>query len=461
MREPRAAESGENSRGTRDQPSGSRRPPRCAPVEGLDVMRDYSLSHLSDQTLLRDLEAALASDRTTTAVLLAHLAEVDARKLYLPAAYPSMFAFCVHELGVSEDAAYKRIRAARTARQCPAIFAAVADGRLHLSAVVMLTPHLTPQNAEELIGAAARRTKSELEQLLAQHFPQPELPGQVRAICDPPAPALLPGQLAPEPVGAPIGQLAPGQVEAVAPRAKVAPIARQRFALQLTIGQSTYDKLQYAQGLLSHQIPVGEIAAVLDRALDSLIHELEKRKFAAASRPRPDLGRSTVGKRQIPADVRRTVWKRDGGQCTFVSDTGHRCQARSRLEFDHVDPVARGGLATVENVRLRCRAHNQYEAERTFGAGFMREKREQAQRGAAADRSRTAAREQAKDVMTALRELGFGVEQARRATSFCETLAGVTLEERVRAALRFLCPKTRTHERNHTSLVAPGPIPGV
>jgi hypothetical protein len=46
------------------------------------------------------------------------------------------------------------------------------------------------------------------------------------------------------------------------------------------------------------------------------------------------------------------------------------------LEFDHVREVARGGDASVENIRLRCRAHNQYTAECTFGAGFMREKRE-------------------------------------------------------------------------------------
>src|SRR6059036_331434 len=98
-------------------------------------MSTYSLSHLSDHTLLQDLAALVAQDRATTAALLAHLAEVDARKLYLPAAYPSMFAYCVHELRLSEDAAYKRIQAARAARRFPAIFELLANGRLHLSAV--------------------------------------------------------------------------------------------------------------------------------------------------------------------------------------------------------------------------------------------------------------------------------------------------------------------------------------
>jgi hypothetical protein len=69
------------------------------------------------------------------------------------------------------------------------------------------------------------------------------------------------------------------------------------------------------------------------------------------------------------------VWERDGGQCTFVSEGGRRCEARKALQFDHVLVVARGGEATVDGIRLRCRAHNQFTAERTFGAGFMRHKR--------------------------------------------------------------------------------------
>ncbi|MBI5710487.1 MAG: hypothetical protein HZC42_09320 [Candidatus Eisenbacteria bacterium] len=150
-------------------------------------MSRYSLSHLPDPVLLRELATLVARERATTAALLAHLAEVDARRLYAPAGHPSMFSYCVHELRLSEEAAFKRIHAARTARRFPALFAALADGRLHLSAVVMLAPHLTPENADELLAAAAHRSKAELEELLAQRFPRPELPEQVQAIPAPPA----------------------------------------------------------------------------------------------------------------------------------------------------------------------------------------------------------------------------------------------------------------------------------
>src|SRR2546428_13001648 len=127
-------------------------------------MQCYSLSHLSDEALRRGLSGAVAQERGATAELLAHIAEFDARKLYRPAAYPSMFAYCVGELHLSEDAAAKRIQAARTARRFPTIFDALADGRLHLRAVVLLARHLTEATADELLAAATHRSKAENEQ---------------------------------------------------------------------------------------------------------------------------------------------------------------------------------------------------------------------------------------------------------------------------------------------------------
>jgi hypothetical protein len=135
-------------------------------------------------------------------------------------------------------------------------------------------------------------------------------------------------------------------------------------------------KLQYARELLSHAVPSGDASSIFDRALDALIEKAERRKFAACSAPRAPRARSARA-RCVPAHVRRAVWKRDGGQCTFVSSQGRRCASRRLLEYDHVQPVARGGVASVEGIRLRCRGHNQYAAEQAFGAGFMQRKREE------------------------------------------------------------------------------------
>src|SRR5438552_9662135 len=188
-------------------------------------MRAYSLTHLGDAVLTRELAAVVSLERTATAAVLAHLAEFDARRLYLPAGYPSMVAYCLHELHLSEDGAYKRIHAARAARQFPALFSAVAEGRLHLTGAGLLAPHLTAENADELLAAAAYRTKAEIELLLARRFPRPELLALVQPLPHrgpPPAQALAPAQVgvnqSPEHAGQFTGEHAPAQVEAAEPR---------------------------------------------------------------------------------------------------------------------------------------------------------------------------------------------------------------------------------------------------
>jgi hypothetical protein len=117
-------------------------------------MRTRSYFNYSDQDLMCRLKVLVANERSATAELVACIAEVEKRGLFRPAGYDSMHAYCLHELHLSDDAAFKRIRAARAALDYPAILDALADGRLHLTAVVLLAKHLRPENAAELLEAA-------------------------------------------------------------------------------------------------------------------------------------------------------------------------------------------------------------------------------------------------------------------------------------------------------------------
>jgi hypothetical protein len=389
--------------------------------------------------LLRDLATLVAKDRRITAEMLAHLAEVDARRLYAPAGYPSMHAYCIGEFHFSEEAAFKRIHAARTARNFPAILPAVADGRLHLSAVIMLAPHLTGETEDDLLAAAAHRTKSQIERLLAERRPQPEPPTHLEAITSSSIQRELTHQHAPGRVEEGVSQ----PIETRASHSKLAPLGAKRFAIQFTIDEKTEHKLRYAQLLFSHRIPPGDLARMFDRALEALIREGEKRKFGSTDRPRGSPRRATRNDRHIPVQVRRAVWERDRGQCAFVSENGHRCGARRFLEFDHVIPIARGGGATIDNLRLRCRAHNQYEAERSFGVDFMRGKRKSARQ--TAPRKAEAPRTAADEVIPWLRALGFRADEARWRAARCESIPDAPLEERVRLALSWVSPRVAPH----------------
>jgi hypothetical protein len=410
-------------------------------------MRTRFYSHYDDRDLMSTLKVLVADERASTVELVACIAEVDKRGLFRPAGYDSMYAYCVRDLHLSGDAAYKRIAAARAALDYASILDALADGRLHLTAVVLLAPHLRPENAVELLRVAEHKTCGEIKLLLAERFPQPELPTRVQALSPPAAQS----ELVSKPVGVTTAghELVSKPVEGQGPRPKVDPLAPGRFALQATIPQRAHDKLRYAQALLGHAVPTGDLAEVLERAIDALITQVEKQKLGVGSRQRP--GRASSDPRYIPPDVRRKVWERDGARCAFIGEGGHRCGAEKRLEFHHDDPVAIGGEATVDKIQLRCRAHNQFEAECDFGASFMASKREAAravvaEKRARAETERAAAAAQAeaekdpdRSVVPWLRHMGCRLEEAREAAAYCESLPPETsLEDRIRAALRFL-----------------------
>ena len=365
-------------------------------------MKSYSFAHLANQRVLREYDAIETQENADTATALALLGEINARRLYVPAGYPSMYAYCLHGRHMSEDRADKRIRVARAAREFPAIDHAVAEGRVHLSALFLLAPHLTPDTVDALLAAATHKSKAQIELLLVARFPKPDLPALVQTIrvptpdqrpitrveqSDQPAPASselppAPGRVVPvdslntmmsmEPLTVPPALLT-----------KVAPLSAKRFGVQFTMDQPMHDQLRYVQSLLGVTVAPGDLARVIALGLDCLQDRLEKQKFGKCAKPGTQRGSKHT--RYIPREIKRAVWKRDGGRCTFVSESGRRCEERTSV--DHVDPVARGGESTTDNLRLLCRAHNKYAAELVYGNEFMRGKREQGRERAARARA--------------------------------------------------------------------------
>ena len=312
------------------------------------------LSALPGSELLENVRAAAGHERNATARLVALIAEVDSRRLYLGEGFSSMFAFCTRSLHMSEQTAYARIEAARVARRFPVVLEMLSDGRLSLTTIGLLAPHLTDETADALFDAAQHRTKRDVERLIAALHPQPDIPATIRA-----------APLAPAEAVAMTAEVSPPALLSSEPsRPAIAPLAPRRYFLRVTIGEETQRLFEQARALLRHEIPDGDPAAIIDRALKLLVADAERTKFAATGRPSGARGTKSADpkSRRIPAAVRRAVWKRDHGQCAFNGRDG-RCGESGFLEFHHVTPFALGGPSTIENLELRCRAHNQYEAE--------------------------------------------------------------------------------------------------
>jgi len=336
-------------------------------------------SALSDHDLLARLGTLAEKEREATAELVAHLAALDARpSVYAAQGCGSLFGYCTSVLRLSEDATCNRIAAARACRLFPVVLDRLASGAVSLTSVRMLRPHLTPENHEAVLASASGKTLREIEALIAELAPRPDVPTSVRKLPDP----------APRPVAAPPaeGHLSPASSIAAPPMAPAArrPIIEttspERYRVQFTIGKESHETLRRLQDLLRREIPDGDAGVIVERALRLLLEKVEKAKFAATSRPRRAIRRETdtaplpneartpaLHSRDIPNAVQRGAWRRDGGRCAFVSKDGVRCRERVFLEFHHGQAHALGGPATLDNIALRCRRHNQYEGERVFG----------------------------------------------------------------------------------------------
>jgi hypothetical protein len=352
-----------------------------------------SAASLSDDDLLARLELIAGKARETTVELVAHLAALDTRAiLYAAEGYGTLFAYCTQALRLSEDAACSRIAVARACRRFPVILDHLGSGALSVTAVKLVAPHLTLENHETVLDRAKRLTVRQVEELVAEIAPRRDARSSIR---------MIPGTgsvvSAPEPVVPPVpaivanGPAAPlptsPAAPAVTPRAVIEPTAKARYRVQFTATQATHDKLRRLQTLLRREIPSGDPGEIVARALDLLLEKVERTKLAAPapqraqppSQPRPqtrpairfetdnDIRTPVRGSRHIPREVRREVWQRDAGQCAFVAHTGRRCSETTFLELHHIHAFAKGGPATLANIALRCRRHNQYEADLVFG----------------------------------------------------------------------------------------------
>lgn len=305
------------------------------------------LHSISNRELRDGLSVAVDTERVARAGVVAHLAELDRRKLYLEDACSSLFSYCTERLGYSEDEAFKRVRVARLVQRVPRVLEELESGAIHLSGLFVLARYLTEENADALLAEARGKPKRAIEELVARWFPQADVP-----------PSIVP------------------QTSGHRHHDRIEPLSAASYRIEFTASAELRDKLMRARDLLSHVVPSGDLAQVIERAIDGLIATETKLRSGVGKPRKRRLG--TLGTRHVPLEVARAVRERDGNQCTFVDAQGRRCSETRFVTIEHIEPYARGGPATVENCCLLCAPHNAYRARRIFGEAHVRKKIAQA-----------------------------------------------------------------------------------
>jgi 5-methylcytosine-specific restriction endonuclease McrA len=256
------------------------------------------------------------------------LREIEARKLYIPAGYSSLFDFAVKVLGYSEGAADRRIKAMRLLSALPhaeslKIEASLSAGELSLSNLSTLQRFFITEKKDRqrsysvpervaLIEELKHKSAREAERVLVTHSPE-----------------------------------------------------SARTKLHFTADDALTKKLERLKELLSHQLPCQDMNALLHKLADMALKTLEPAP-TPQSTPTSESAQSTRSKnpRYIPAKIKAVLLQKAQNQCQYTDrSSGQRCTTRHYLQIDHITPVAQGGDAKPQNLRVLCAIHNKYSAQ--------------------------------------------------------------------------------------------------
>lgn len=299
-----------------------------------------------DLELERLLRTKASDGRTSTVEVIEILEEFESRKLYLRLGFGSLVEFCIKELKFSESAAYRRVAAMRLAREIPEVKESILDGSLNLVNISRAQSlfraedkNLTPFSLtakKELLKSIENKSRRQAERIMAE---KSDFILQTIERC--------------------------------------IAVKNNKYQITIEIDESLMEKVELFKNLISHRNPNPSLAECFEAMADIAIEKLDLSKATTvAAGVGSDAPPPAVAHRKRPkyisAAVRREIWRKAEGKCTFVNGENHqRCNSIFQLEVDHIIPQALGGTSEIENLRLVCRAHNILYARAEFGDEFM------------------------------------------------------------------------------------------
>lgn len=287
------------------------------------------IQNLSDDELLSRVQDLVKQEKTVVLLLLDHLLEVEARKLYATLGYESHFKYLVKELGYAEATAYERLRVIRLLQALPGARDRIERGELSLATVAQA------ESFRKQHGLSLEQTEAILD----------EITGMSRRETEVHLLSKTPGQIPRESIR---------QVTATHQEARII------LSPELQVLIARYQEIHGAQ-------PLSSILETLLR--DHIERRDPVRKAERVTMPAAKRRVNPGASRYVDAQTESRLWSRSEGRCEWRHPrTGERCESRYRLQMDHYPvPFARGGPSTFENLRLVCRAHNARFAVEVFG----------------------------------------------------------------------------------------------
>ncbi len=349
---------------------------------------------LSNEALLTKTKELAAEERKLTTSILWHMHEIQTRRLYSEKGYGSLFEYAVQALGYSEAAAGRRIAAMRLLVEVPEIEPALQSGDVSLSTLSTIQSFIqrkeepvSKDEKRELVFALQGKSRRECEKELSALDPQAALPQErervvsptqteIRFIADD---SLMEKLQSIREFDAHV-QSNPSYLDLFHRMAdltlkKLDPLSSKKTAHSIKSVRNQAPKNAQAADKKSAHSSIKPVAQF--RAADStppkpvskttppaecLEKNSQKNNLSAAVHSNP---------RQIPAQLKREVWQKDQGRCSYQSPDGKKCISRFALEIDHIQPLALHGTTEISNLRLLCRVHNRQQVFVKLGEDTM------------------------------------------------------------------------------------------
>ena len=317
------------------------------------------------------LAELLRHEQEGLAGFLVALAEFDRERLWLQLGHASLFSYLHHDLRLSNAAAHYRKVAAGLIQRFPEVVEPLRQGKLCLTSMADLARVMTPENRAEVLPRFFYRSKREAREVAVEIRPAAVIPQRDVVTTVPDASAHGASLFRPGETGMtqPLRVGSGATASAAAQRSFVTePLSLELCRIHVTVTKRFVAKLDSARAGQSHAQPEASAGEILETALDLLLEKQARRRSEVA---RPQANPRPSGPNHVPAAVRRAVWSRDRGRCTWPLDSGGTCGSTRRVELDHIVPRGLGGPSTVDNCRLLCRVHNDLAARLVYGNALM------------------------------------------------------------------------------------------
>jgi hypothetical protein len=355
-----------------------------------------SLEGLTTEALDQSAEKLVREEKRNVALVIAHIAEISRRKADLECGYKNVFEYCTKRLRLSEGSVALRLQVANVSRRLPQLLMALAENRISLTVAGHLAPHLNEDNVDKILTDCDGMTKRDVEEYLVELRPKLVFKPSIRKRPSPskesekaPAEEQQEALRNEEPSGPPPPSPSPNVLE---------PARTDVFNFRFSADRDFREKFERLAEVLGIENPLKNMAEVFERAVDfSLEKKDPKRKLerrlkkerergAEQVQSRPDEISETgeeekAESRYISSEVRERVFARAGYQCQFEGPDGTRCSSRTGLEIEHELPFAIYRSHDERRLKVLCRRHNLFQAERVYGAAFIQAKIGEKQNG--------------------------------------------------------------------------------